>query len=38
MYVDNARNSDGKRAFKFFISYSRIHLDVMDQALTTEQT
>jgi hypothetical protein len=38
MYVDNVRNSDGKTAFNFLLSYSRIHLDVMYQALTTEQT
>jgi len=36
MYVDNVRNSDDKIAFKFFVSYSKIHLDVMNQTLTTE--
>jgi len=38
MYGDNVRYSDDKTAFNFFVSYSRIRLDVLDLALTTEQT
>ena len=38
MYVDIVRYYDSKRAFNFFVSYSRIHLDVMDLAFYTEQT